>query len=235
MPDYAPVDELVQQSGSKKLFAFTHGRSVFITNSAVPVELINFTASIRENHVVLHWETVTETNNLGFEIERAIVLPELVTHIYKTIGYVEGAGNSYTPLEYSFIDNYFPTLNNKNYKIKYRLKQLDMDGSYNYTNVSEIQINPLDRCELFQNYPNPFNPITTIRFYLQEKTFVRLTISNLNGELVRVLLDQETNAGIHFIEFNNSLKNFNLSSGVYFYTLRSQSGFFDTKKLIILN
>ena len=82
---------------------------------------------------------------------------------------------------------------------------------------------------LEQNYPNPFNPTTTIGFGIIEKRNVRLSVLNILGEEIRVLLNEEKEAGYHSIDFNAS----DLPSGVYFYRIQS-GNFIDTKKMILL-
>jgi len=86
-----------------------------------------------------------------------------------------------------------------------------------------------NKFELHQNYPNPFNPTTSIEFGIREKGNVRISIHNILGEEIKVLLDGEKEAGYYSTDFNAS----DLPSGVYFY--RMQTGkFIDTKKMILL-
>ena len=89
---------------------------------------------------------------------------------------------------------------------------------------------------LYQNYPNPFNPTTTVGFGLPEKGNVRLSVLNILGEEIKVLLNEEKEAGYHSIEFDGS----DLPSSVYFYRIKtdpsSSSGqvFIETKKMVLL-
>jgi len=82
---------------------------------------------------------------------------------------------------------------------------------------------------LEQNYPNPFNPTTTIQFSLPKREEVRLTVYNLVGEVVEILIDQELESGFHTINFNAD----NLASGIYIYSLQV-SQFKDSKKMIVM-
>ncbi len=82
---------------------------------------------------------------------------------------------------------------------------------------------------LSQNYPNPFNPSTKIRFTLPQRSDVSLAIYNVIGEKVADLINSELNPGSHEVEFNNTT----LSSGIYFYRLKTGS-FVDVKKMILL-
>lgn len=236
MPDYVPVDELALQSGSNKLFAFTHGRSAFVTTSAIPVELVSFTAIAQNNKVILNWKTATETNNAGFAVEKRNPplnpLPRGEnSELWEEIGFIAGAGNSITEQTYSFTDEN-PVEGNNNY----RLKQINTDGTFEYSEIVEISfVSHLpEKFELYQNYPNPFNPSTTIEFSLPIKTFVNLTVYNISGENVVELINQEMSAGLHMIEFNTNLSNNNLASGIYFYVLCTDITTVNSKKMIIL-
>ncbi|MBD3288511.1 T9SS type A sorting domain-containing protein [candidate division KSB1 bacterium] len=85
------------------------------------------------------------------------------------------------------------------------------------------------RCELFGNYPNPFNPATTIVFSLQKDQHIKLTIYNLRGQVVEVLVNESRHAGTHYITWEAP----HLPSGVYFYELRGRH-FSQQKKLLII-
>lgn len=89
-------------------------------------------------------------------------------------------------------------------------------------------VNTPERFTLEQNYPNPFNPETSIRFSLPENSFVSLKVYDVNGKLVKTLVNGLTASGSHEVSFNAS----ELSSGVYFYTLKA-GGFTETKKLVL--
>ncbi|NIT59858.1 MAG: T9SS type A sorting domain-containing protein [Aliifodinibius sp.] len=83
--------------------------------------------------------------------------------------------------------------------------------------------------DLKQNYPNPFNPTTKIKFSLPRSSYVHLSVYNLIGREVAKLISSNLKAGIHEVTFNGT----ELSSGVYFYSLRSQ-GFTATRKLLLI-
>ena len=134
--------------------------------SLVPVELNLFTASVNNGKVILNWETATEINYAKFEIERK----SLLQGNWETLGAVQGHGNSNSPKKYSFTDKNPPAG-----KIQYRLKQIDMDGSFEYSDIVEVEIAPPSKFELLQNYPNPFNPTTNITYVIaSEATQLRL-------------------------------------------------------------
>ena len=180
---------------------------------ALPVELTTFTATATANNIQLNWTTATEVNNYGFEILRQARLPEgkAQNDRWSLLGFVEGHGNSSSPKEYSFVDeSVFPGL------YRYRLKQIDTDGSFEYSEIIEVQFGVVPtEYVLAQNYPNPFNPSTTIRFSLPVTSNVNLSVFNILGEVVQVLVNETKEAGVHIINFNAS----QLNSGVYFYKI----------------
>jgi hypothetical protein len=191
----------------------------FTIENSLPVELVSFTASIKNNQVLLIWVTETEVNNYGFEILRSTQNDN-----WKKLGFVEGNGNSNSPKDYSFIDN---NVNGGTYS--YRLKQIDNDGKFEYSKVIEINVGTPIEYELSQNYPNPFNPSTTIRFSIPEKGNVKLMIYNILGETVATLLNEAKEAGVHTISYNAA----ELKSGVYFYKLES-GNFMRVKKMSLV-
>lgn len=167
----------------------------------VPVELTSFTATYLGNIVELNWSTATETNNLGFEVER-----KMNNSDWTQIGFVNGKGTSTEPSFYSYIDNSIVPN-----KYNYRLKQQDFDGSFTYSNEIEVDVNPVSEFSLNQNYPNPFNPSTTFEFIIPETALVDLSIYNMLGEKVATLVNDVLEEGNHKVEFNAA----HLSSGVY--------------------
>ena len=176
----------------------------------LPVELTSFSATSRGSLVTLDWSTATEKNNKGFEIERKDILKE---NVWQKIGFVEGNGTSTTPKFYSYTDH-----PDEYGDYVYRLKQIDFDGTFEYSNEVEVKggIKP-DTYNLSQNYPNPFNPVTVIRFQLPEAAKVKLVVYNLLGQVVRTLADGNYEAG----SYNKNFDGTDLSSGIYIYELRA--------------
>ncbi|HZW38954.1 MAG TPA: YCF48-related protein [Ignavibacteriaceae bacterium] len=195
--------------------------SIFSMKSGiVPVELASFTSSVNGNTVTLNWSTATETNNFGFDVERK------VNGTWNKIGFVNGSGTTTERKSYSFTE----TLNSGKYN--YRLKQIDHDGSYKYYNLPEvIEIGLPVQYKLSQNYPNPFNPSTIINYSLPSSGNVSIKVYNIIGKEVATIVNGYQEAGNYIRQFNASENG--LSSGVYFYTIKSGS-FTDTKKMVIL-
>jgi hypothetical protein len=191
------------------------------TASAVPVELNNFTSSVNNNNVYLSWQTATEQNNYGFNIERKA---EETNPGWTTIGFVKGSGNSNSPLVYHFTDS--PA---KNGSYIYRLKEVDLNGTFNYSNEIEVVINNVPNFLLLQNYPNPFNPSTTISYQLPQDGLVSIKVYDVLGKEIATLVNEVKTTGLHEADFNAS----NLSSGIYLYKM-TVNNFTQTRKMIVL-
>ena len=161
------------------------GLHQLINQVYVPVELTSFTASVQSAVVSLNWTTATETNNQGFEVQRKAKDSE-----FEKIGYVPGFGTTTETKSYSFTDS---KISSGIYS--YRLKQIDFDGSYEYSPEVEIQVTTPLVFSLEQNYPNPFNPSTTIEFTLPQKEFVSLIIYDVLGNEVATLVNEEREPG----------------------------------------
>jgi len=188
----------------------------------VPVELSSFNVNAIGKGIKLTWQTKTEINNYGFDIERYVQGTE--HQVWEKIGFVNGNGNSNSPKNYSFVDNKVAAG-----KYSYRLKQFDNDGQFEYSPIVEIENKVLSQFSLAQNYPNPFNPTTKIGYSIPEANFVKITVYNLIGEKVAILVNEEKDAGYHNVEFNAS----NLNSGVYLYRIEAGS-YTQTLKMTLL-
>jgi hypothetical protein len=186
----------------------------------VPVELKSFNYQIEKNNIVLRWTTSTEINNHGFEIERCSEGGEWIT-----IGFVEGKGTTTEIQDYSYADDLFGVTS---WKVFYRLKQVDYNGSFKYS--SEIVVGtPSTYLKLGQNYPNPFNPITSIRYSLPRKGYTKLIVYNYLGCEIIKLVDGIKDVGTYQVEFDGK----DLPSGTYFYTIITND-FKLAKKMILL-
>ncbi len=199
------------------------------SSNPLPVELTSFTANVLNNKVTLNWNTATEKDNFGFEIQRSAVSGQLSD--WENIGFVNGHGNSNSPKVYSFVDDKVTSSGN----YFYRLKQIDTDGSYEYSKIVEVDFGQPNKFELKQNYPNPFNPRTVISYQLSTPDNVTLKIYDVLGNEVAVLVDNEwQEAGKYNYQFSPDASGFNyqFSSGLYFYQLRA-GDFVQVKKMIL--
>jgi len=170
----------------------------------VQVELISFAATSDKNDVILTWNTATEVNNQGFEVHRK------TSGEYERVGFVEGKGTTTEVQNYLFRDK---DLLSGTYT--YRLKQMDYDGSFAYSDEVEIEIDQPNVFYLVQNYPNPFNPSTNIKYSIPADGNVTLKVYDILGNEVNILVDQFQQAGTFNVVFDGS----NLASGVYYYQL----------------
>jgi len=199
-----------------------HDLSFRINGVTLPVELISFTARFVEGVLELNWMTTTETNNQGFEIQSS------TGGEFETIAFVEGHGTTTEPQAYSFTDT-----NLSEGKYSYRLKQVDFDGSFTYSQVIEVEVEGPKVFALSQNYPNPFNPSTMIAFKLAVDSKVSLKVFDVLGQEVASLLNGNLAAGSHQVNFDAS----SLNSGVYMYRIEASgidgTNFVDVKKMIL--
>ena len=234
-------------------FGFAVGENGIILKTTtggvpVPVELTSFTASVQSKIIYLSWSTATETNNQGFEILRKALNED---DGWNNLGFVPGHGTTTETQQYSFTDNDVSAG-----KYQYRLKQIDFDGSFEYSNVIEVEIGSPDEFNLSQNYPNPFNPSTKIKFTIPSVTLspdknginsiegsaVTLKVYDILGNEIATLVNEEKPAGSYEVEFDgHSNEGQNLPSGVYFYQLKagnpstsSGQGFIQTKKMVLM-
>lgn len=190
--------------------------------SVIPVELNSFSASLSGNQVLLRWITSTEKNNYGFEVQRKNGNED----IWNSVSFIKGNGTSAQTNYYSYED-----LLPASGIYKYRLKQIDLDGSHKFYFLnSDVEFKVPDKYQLSQNYPNPFNPLTVIRYSLAEESFVTLKIFNILGKEVASLVNGFQKNGSYEIKLNS--RDYNLSSGVYFYTLNAGE-YSSTRKMII--
>jgi len=189
-----------------------------VDEGAIPVELSSLKATVSESDIELSWITATETNNSGFEIQRN------KDGDFKTIDFVNGKGTTTETNAYAYIDKSLSVG-----RFVYRLKQIDFDGSFSYSQTIEVEIVAPNAFGLEQNYPNPFNPSTTIMFSIPIETEVRLNVYNTLGQEVAEILNGRLKEGYHEMDFDAGT----LTSGIYFYRLEADK-FVDVKKMIII-
>ncbi|QQS35299.1 MAG: T9SS type A sorting domain-containing protein [Ignavibacteriales bacterium] len=210
------ANNYVELSGLNDFSFWTLGS----TNTPLPVELISFTASSNEKAVLLNWQTASEQNNKGWNVERKYSGSE-----WTNIGFVSGNGTTTETKSYSFTDD-----RSKDGLVSYRLKQIDFNGDYSYSSIIEVDVKivPVEFA-LHQNFPNPFNPSTTINFEVPKSSLVNISVYNTIGEKVSTIVNETLEAGRHSRVFDAS----ELSTGIYFYRLTSDNIVFTKKMLLV--
>jgi photosystem II stability/assembly factor-like uncharacterized protein len=192
----------------------------YYDSTYIPVELISFYGAIINNKVILNWQTASEINNKGFEIE--LISPG--QDYWIKIGFVQGNGTTSETHSYYFKDENLQSGNHF-----YRLKQIDYDGSFEYSNIIDVFINSPSMFSLSQNYPNPFNNSTIISYQISADNYVTLIVYDVLGNQVTTLISENKKAGYYTINFSAS----DLSSGIYFYKLTAGE-FNSTKKFLLI-
>ncbi len=199
-----------------------------LNNGILPVSLESFSSSVTGRNITLNWITSSETNNAGFEIHRTNV-SNGTSGSWEKAGYVTGKGNSSSQTSYKFEEK---NLNTGKYK--YRLKQIDYNGSFVYFELGNtIEISAPAKYDISQNYPNPFNPATKIDFALPFDSRVKVVVYDITGREMKTVLNESRTAGYYTITFDGS----SLSSGVYFYHINAVSpntSFSRIKKMVFV-
>ena len=208
---------IISWSDNRNSFSDIYASRVF-SDGSIPVEILSLDARVVDKTVELQWSTASETNNSGFNIERSNGSE------FQDLGFVAGHGTTTETQDYNFLDD-----NVNTGKYSYRLKQIDFDGTYEYSNTIEVEIVTPDKFELSLNYPNPFNPSTKISWQSPVRSWQTLTVYDVLGNEIATLVNEEKPAGSYEVNFNAS----RLSSGIYFYKLQAGS-FVETKKMILL-
>jgi hypothetical protein len=212
-------------------------------SNPLPVELTYFEGTATEDDVLLEWQTATEVNNYGFDVERRS--SSLIE--WDKIGFVQGHGTTNSPKNYEFTDSELPNSES----VDYRLKQIDNDGKFTYSKVITVDLSTITNIKdevvyefaLEQNYPNPFNPTTTINFTVPtpphpspykgegpREGLVLLRVYDILGREVATLVNQKLKPGNYEVQFNAS----SLSSGMYFYRIDIGNRLTSVKKMILI-
>lgn len=214
------IDAIAMRQGGQTYSVLVDGiRLSTQWGDLVPVEFTSFSSVVDGNNVILNWSTATELNNFGFEVQRSISGNE-----FSTIGFVNGNGTTTEAKTYRFVD---ANLSAGSYT--FRLKQVDFNGTFAYSDEVNAEVTSPVQFELAQNYPNPFNPSTTIKFSIPQSSNVTLKIFNTLGQEVKTLLSQNMESGLHTINFDAS----ELNSGIYFYRLDADQ-FSEVRKMTLI-
>ena len=206
---------------------YTGGGS--ICSGSLPVTLSSFEAKITKNEVKLIWVTENELNNSGFEVERASISKTNELSPWLKTGFIQGSGTTTGAKIYTFDDKKLNTG-----KYKFRLKQIDYNGSYEYFElVNDVIIGKPIEFMISQNYPNPGNPNSKIDFQMPFDGKVSIRIYDMLGKEVAILINEIKTADYYTVEFDGS----NLASGIYFYRIVAQGEgqkFVNTKKMVLV-
>ncbi len=171
--------------------------------TTLPVNWLSFTGKLVDKNVYLNWRTASEKNNKGFVIERSFD-----EELFTAIGNISGNGNSNTINQYQFIDESVI----QNPTIYYRLKQIDFNGVFNYSNVVLVTTNEQIIAPVFSISPNPFANNIRILYQTNQPALVSYTLTNSSGLLIKQGYENATQKQG---EFNLGIGN-NLQPGIYF-------------------
>ena len=175
----------------------------------LPVEITLFSGSYVNGSVQLEWVTATETNNSGFEVQKRYEGTS-----FEKIGFVPGNGSTTNGMQYSFEDNGL-----LEGRIFYRLKQLDFNGDFEFSNEIMVEVLNLTDYQLFQNYPNPFNPSTSIKYSVPAQSKIKISLYDIIGNEVNTLFEGIQESGVHDLNLTAD----NLPSGVYFVSMTAEN------------
>lgn len=216
----APVSKslrfLYEISDGSRVTGFT--ASIFAGDETLPVDLVSFDAIVADGRITLNWQTASEFNNAGFEVEQ-----QYNGGAFEQIGFIKGAGTTLAAQQYRhIISNLEPG------QYAFRLKQVDFDGALEHSDIVFIDLLP-QAYTLKQNYPNPFNPQTRIAFQLPVAKQVTLEVFDALGRRIATLLNEHLEAGQHNVEFDGST----LPNGIYLYRL-SAGEFQEMKSMLLM-
>lgn len=181
------------------------GLAIENSGSPLPVELAGLRAVADGDRVLLTWETASERNNAYFQVEAAA--PE---QPFAPLGIVEGTGTTSASQAYRYLTS---TLTPNTYR--FRLKQVDVDGSFTFSDIVTVDLQSPERLVLLGNAPNPFRDVTTIQYEIPRDAHVTLRVYDVLGRRVATLVDRHQSAG----RYETTLDSAQLASGTYFYRL----------------
>jgi hypothetical protein len=186
----------------------------------LPVKLISFTAATKSNDAILNWNTATETNNKGFYIERS-----MDGRSFTSIDFVKGASNSNKAIGYNYTDANVFAASQSNI-LYYRLKQVDLDGKYVYSQVVRVTKYAKEANSLCVS-PNPYANNYSITFTATADGTATLEMMDLQGKVV-ASQNAVVASGANTILVNEAST---LKAGIYFVRM-SINGEMQTLKLV---
>ncbi len=217
--DNCELVAFIQNNDDKEILQGT--KVALLELAPLPVELTSFTSAASAEGVTLMWTTASETNNKGFEVERSND-----GNVFSGIGFVSGHGTTTEVHNYIYTDK---PENNNGGVLYYRLKQVDLNGQCNYSQVLTVKFDIPTHYSLEQNYPNPFNPATTIRYTVPQNGPVTIKLYDVTGREVATLVNEVKSVGSYDLKIDAS----GLASGVYIYRMVAKD-FVSVKKMSIL-
>ena len=209
------------------------------SQEALPVELAGFDAQRSGNEAItLQWETRSETNNAGFEVQRRagsnsasrsnVGTPQWdvsTGEAWQTVARLDGAGTTDTPQSYRFEDTQLPYAADS---LRYRLRQIDTDGTESFSEPVTVA-RQVTEAELLPTYPNPARSQATVRYAVPNPQDVRIVLYDMLGRRVRTVVDtQATGRTEQPIDVSR------LASGTYFLRMRTNGGIVDTQRVTII-
>ncbi|MEP7164477.1 MAG: T9SS type A sorting domain-containing protein [Ferruginibacter sp.] len=221
-----PVFDMAIHPVTKALRIATHGRGFWeTTNPIIPVEYTGFYATAKSNaRVLLEWFTASESNNKGFTVERAAYNADNSQLKFENIGFVNGSGTTSLPKRYAFDD---APLGGK--KFVYRLKQVNLDGIFKYSESRVVTLFGFDYA-LYDMQPNPVSSNAVIKYQLPVDDNINISIYNIEGKLVKTVISGFKQAGI----YQESLNFKDYPPGNYIYKMTSGS-FYNSKKIVVIH
>ncbi|MDZ7261652.1 MAG: DUF362 domain-containing protein [candidate division KSB1 bacterium] len=230
-----PLSTTINTEKNKVSTTITHFARFAIGNeTSVPVEWSYFSAEEKDGKVILNWCTQTETNCYGFGVERS---QDNIN--FKKVGFVKGKETTIVPQSYEFVDT---AISVGTYY--YRLKQIDNDGTFQYSQTIKVVVNAPLTFMLEQNYPNPyyadeqagqtFNAGTYIRYRLSKPSQVTIKIFNLMGQEIRMIENQRKEPGYFTVLWDGKDNQGQpVASGVYLYTIQAGE-LVDSRKMLFI-
>lgn len=178
-----------------------------MTAAAMPVELTAFSARLSDNRIALNWQTASELNNEGFEIERS---PD--GESWKIIGFEKGHGSTTEPKAYRFYDE--TPLSGANY---YRLRQIDFSGDFEFSGICVVNFNMPDVSAKLLISPNPARPGSTLAFSGPAESASQVRLMDSNGKILTSVKIMEGNTPALPLPAD-------LKTGIYFIVVSHESG-----------
>lgn len=191
------------------------------TETLLPVELTSFNATADGADVLLRWTTASETNNAGFSVE----MKRPAAADFTTLEFVDGHGTTESPQAYTFrLANLDPSIHT------FRLKQIDYDGTFEYSPEVEVVIGMESSFSIEAPYPNPANPTAHFRFAVAREQAVRVELYDVRGRMVQHVYEGTPAAGqVQDLTINGSL----LPSGLYLVRVTG-AAFMESRSLTLI-